>query len=144
MLYYDFFQPYEAKKYYELFLQEDPTDVVALFNISVVLMDLNLKDEAYEILKYAHTIDPLDIYIIINLALFIQYEKMRPNVALRLLEKATAIIPADAELLFNLGKLAWENGNELTCFNAREVLEIIDPEICKELDEKTVLRSLFE
>jgi len=141
MLYYDFFQPYEAKKYYELYIRKEPNDIVGLFNYAVVLLDLDLQDEAYEVLKKAHAIDPRDVYVIINLAFVILHKKIRPRVALRLLKKAAEINPVDPNVLFSLAKVAWDVGEELTCFTTREMLQLIDPELCAELDERTGRQS---
>jgi tetratricopeptide (TPR) repeat protein len=136
-LYNDFFQPYEAKKYMEMYLQKEPNDPIGLFYYAVVLLDLDLEDDAYEILKRVLVINPTDVYVITNLALIILNKNKRPKVALRLLKKAASINPADSEVLFRLAGVAWELGEELTFFNAREMLQLIDPGLCAELDERT-------
>lgn len=61
--------------------------------------------------------------------------------ALRFLKKTASIKPADPELLFLLANVAWEAGEEITSFEAREMLQLIDPEMCAELDERTGRQS---
>ena len=136
-LYNDFFQPYEAKKYLELYLQKEPNDAAALFYYAIVLLDLNLEGDAYEVLKKTYVINPSDVYVIINIALIVLHKKKRPKAALRMLKKAASISPADSEALFRLAGIAWELGEESTYFNAREMLQLIDPEMCAELDDQT-------
>ena len=99
----------------------------ALFYYAVVLLDLNLEDDAYEVLKKTYAVNPSDVYVIINIALIVLHKKKRPKAALRLLKKAASISPADSEALFRLAGIAWELGEEPTYFNAREMLHLTDP-----------------
>jgi|GEM_PF-2697504 Tetratricopeptide repeat. len=140
VLYNDFFQPCEAKKYMELYLQKEPDDCTSLFIYATMLLDLDLIDEAYEGFKKVCKIDSTNAYAIAGLA-GILHEKNRPKVALRLLKKAASIKPADPELLFLLAHVAWEVGEEISSFNAREMLQLIDPKMCAELDERTGRQS---
>lgn len=74
-----------------MYLKKEPDDTAALFYYAVVLLELDLEDDAYGILKRTHAINPADVYVITNLALIILYKKKRPKVALRLLKKAASI-----------------------------------------------------
>jgi tetratricopeptide (TPR) repeat protein len=137
MLYDQFFQPFEAKQAYEKLFKLKSDDVVALFEYACVLLQLNMEDEAYDVLKKAHQLDPYDECVIINLAVILCHKKQRPRIALRMLKSALAISPMDAELLYHVAITAWDMGEELTCLQARDILCPIDPEKCAELDERT-------
>jgi len=141
MLYDQFFQPFEAKQAYEKLFKLKSDDVVALFEYACVLLQLNMEDEAYDILKKAHQLDPYDECVIINLAVILCHKKQRPRIALRMLKSALAISPMDAELLYHVAITAWDMGEELTCLKARDILCLIDPETCAELDERTGRQS---
>jgi tetratricopeptide (TPR) repeat protein len=140
-LYNEFFQPNKAKKYLEMYFRHKQYDAADLYFYALVLLELNLHNEAYEVLKKSYKMNSTDVFVISNLAIIILDKKMRPRVALRLLKKAAEIKPVDPDVLFTLAKVAWDVGEELTCFNAREMLHLIDPEMCAELDERTGRQS---
>ena len=45
-------------------------------------------------------------------------------------------------MLFRLAGIAWELGEELTYFDAKDTLQLIDREMCAKLDEEIGMQRL--
>jgi Flp pilus assembly protein TadD len=101
-----------AISYFEQALKQFPNDIMAYYNLSSILMEMNRLDRAEDLLKRAASLTPDDINIRIRLAQVL-FEKQDINSALALLttltSEATSELPA---AFFKLqGRLGLENGN---------------------------------